>query len=117
MTVAHTLNAQFELTGEERHFVADALRRAHACADGPMPVAQLLGVRGGTEFDQLIDRLFDAVQADASLSADDWGRTLILAETAWSDVEDQQAKSAAESVLEAIHHRFFDARQAALSVW
>ncbi|MBX9979730.1 MAG: hypothetical protein CK429_20250 [Mycobacterium sp.] len=72
------------LTESERKFIRQALHEwQNTGAWKPFPI-QVLGLSAWSEFDELTDRLAQAVAGCQSLSVLDWARVLYLTECSWA---------------------------------
>ncbi|WP_310784300.1 hypothetical protein [Mycobacterium sp. Z3061] len=73
-----------ELTEREREFIRQALQEwQNAAAWKPFPI-HVLGLYEWSEFDELTDRLAQAVIGRRSLSVRDWALVLYLTECSWA---------------------------------
>jgi hypothetical protein len=72
------------LTERERDFIARALYEWHGSASWtPLPI-EALGLSDWDEFDNLTERLENAVKSGEPLTDLDWARTLFLTEICWA---------------------------------
>lgn len=73
-----------DLTERERDFISRALYEWHGpAAWKPLPI-EVLGLSDWDEFDQLTDRLENAVKRGDPLADLDWTRALFLTEVSWA---------------------------------
>ncbi|MCQ4364650.1 hypothetical protein KQR54_26585 [Mycobacterium gordonae] len=83
MTISSEL-VPVNLTESERKFTRQALHEwQNTAAWKPFPI-QVLGLSAWSEFDELTDRLAQAVTGCQSLSVLDWARVLYLTECSWA---------------------------------